>query len=162
MHVARVHDVDVPMLGGILRSNESHVGLAVRRVLDTGARDVALLGLSFKPQTDDLRESPFVEVAETLLGKGVRLRIYDPVVNPERLVGANLRYVESRLPHLREMLCSTPEEALAGAEVAIVGTSDTAALGALLARASGSRARRPGAAREPEIEALPGYEGLAW
>ena len=161
MHVARVHDVDVPMLGGILRSNDSHVGLAVRRVLDTGARDVALLGLSFKPQTDDLRESPFVEVAETLLGKGVRLRIYDPVVNPERLVGANLRYVESRLPHLREMLCSAPEEALAGAEVAIVGTSDTAALGALLA-APPARVLDVQGRLGAEIEALPGYEGLAW
>jgi GDP-mannose 6-dehydrogenase len=161
MHVARVHDVDVPMLGGILRSNDSHVNLAVRRVLDTGARDVALLGLSFKPQTDDLRESPFVEVAETLLGKGVRLRIYDPVVNPERLVGANLRYVESRLPHLREMLCSTPEEALAGAEVAIVGTPDAATLGALLA-APPARVLDVQGRLGAEIEALPGYEGLAW
>jgi GDP-mannose 6-dehydrogenase len=91
----------------------------------------------------------------------VRLRIYDPVVNPERLVGANLRYVESRLPHLREMLCSTPEEALAGAEVAIVGTSDAAALGALLAAPPARVLDVQGRLGE-EIEALPGYEGLAW
>ena len=71
MHLARVHDVDVPMLGGVMRSNESHLRLAVRRVLDMEARDVALLGLSFKAQTDDLRESPFVELAETLVGKGL-------------------------------------------------------------------------------------------
>jgi GDP-mannose 6-dehydrogenase len=161
MHVARVHDVDLPMLTGILRSNDSHVALAVRRVLDTGARDVALLGLSFKPQTDDLRESPFVEVAETLLGKGVRLRIYDPVVNPERLVGANLRYVESRLPHLREMLCSTPEQALAGAEVAVVGTSDPDAPRSLLAAPPAVVLDVQGRLG-PELEALPGYQGIAW
>ena len=104
MHLARVHDVDVPVLTGIMRSNESHLRLAVRRVLDAEAREVALLGLSFKPETDDLRESPYVELAETLVGKGVRLRIYDPIVNPERLIGANRRYIESHLPHLREML----------------------------------------------------------
>ena len=82
MHLARIHDVDVPMLTGILRSNESHLRLAVRRVLDAEAREVALLGLSFKPETDDLRESPYVELAETLVGKGVRLRIYDPDRQP--------------------------------------------------------------------------------
>ena len=112
MHLARIHDVDVPMLTGILRSNESHLRLAVRRVLDAEAREVALLGLSFKPETDDLRESPYVELAETLVGKGVRLRIYDPIVNPERLIGANRRYIESHLPHLQEMLVPTAGAAL--------------------------------------------------
>jgi GDP-mannose 6-dehydrogenase len=161
MHLARVHDVDVPMLTGILRSNESHLRSAVRRVLDVEARDVALLGLSFKPQTDDLRESPYVELAETLVGKGVRLRIYDPIVNPERLIGANRRYIESRLPHLQEMLVSTPSAALNGARVAVVGTSDSSTIQALVAA-------RPDHVLDvhgrlgAEAEALPGYEGIAW
>ena len=77
--------------------------------------------------TDDLRESPNVELAERLIGKGFEVRIYDPIVNPERLMGANLRYVESRLPHLRRLLVATPAEALSGAEAAIVATSDGAA-----------------------------------
>jgi GDP-mannose 6-dehydrogenase len=161
MHLARVNDVETPVLTGILRSNESHLRLAVRRVLDAEARDVALLGLSFKPETDDLRESPYVELAETLVGKGVRLRIYDPIVNPERLIGANRRYIESHLPHLQEMLVSTPDAALDGVRVAVVGTSDTATIRALVAA-------RPDHVLDvhgrlgTEAEALTGYEGIAW
>ena len=74
--------------------------------------------------TDDLRESPNVELAERLIGKGFEVRIYDPIVNPERLMGSNLRYIESRLPHLRRLLSATPREALQGCEVAVVATSD--------------------------------------
>jgi GDP-mannose 6-dehydrogenase len=161
LHLARVQDVDVPMLGGIMRSNESHLRLAVRRVLDTGARDVALLGLSFKPETDDLRESPFVEAAETLVGKGTRLRIFDPIVNPERLIGTNRRYIESRLPHLQEMLVSSPGEALLDAPVAVVGTSDASTVKALVS-ARPEHVLDLHGGLGPEVEALPGYEGIAW
>jgi GDP-mannose 6-dehydrogenase len=135
--------------------------LAVRRILDADAREVALLGLSFKPETDDLRESPYVELAETLVGKGVRLRIYDPIVNPERLIGANRRYIESHLPHLQEMLVSTPDTALNGARFAVVGTSDVDTIRALVAA-------RPDHVLDvhgrlgADAEALPGYEGIAW
>ena len=161
MHLARVNDVETPVLTGILRSNESHLRLAVRRILDAEARDVALLGLSFKPETDDLRESPYVELAETLVGKGVRLRIYDPIVNPDRLIGANRRYIESHLPHLQEMLVTTPEAALNDVPVAVVGTSDSATIKALVAA-------RPDHILDvhgrlgAEAEALAGYEGIAW
>jgi GDP-mannose 6-dehydrogenase len=161
MHVARVHDVDVPVLTGILRSNESHVRLAVRRVLDSEAREVALLGLSFKPETDDLRESPYVELAETLVGKGVRLRIYDPIVNPERLIGANRRYIERRLPHLQEMLAATPQGALDGASVAVVGTADPDTVRALV-EAGPDHVLDVHGRLGADVEALPGYEGIAW
>jgi GDP-mannose 6-dehydrogenase len=161
MHLARVHDVETPVLTGILRSNESHLRLAVRRVLDAEARDVALLGLSFKPETDDLRESPYVELAETLVGKGVRLRIYDPIVNPDRLIGANRRYIESHLPHLQEMLVTTPQAALNGVPVAVVGTSDSATIKALVAARPDHILDVHGRLGS-EAEALPGYEGIAW
>jgi GDP-mannose 6-dehydrogenase len=161
MHLARVNDVETPVLTGILRSNESHLRSAVRRVLDAEARDVALLGLSFKPETDDLRESPYVELAETLVGKGVRLRIYDPIVNPDRLIGANRRYIESHLPHLQEMLVSTPDAALDGVRVAVVGTSDSATIRALVA-ARPDRVLDVHGRLGAEAEALPGYEGIAW
>ena len=74
---------------------------AIDRVVGSEGRRVTLLGLSFKPGSDDLRESPYVDLAETLLGKGYEVRIYDPILNPSSLVGANRQYVESRLPHLR-------------------------------------------------------------
>ena len=100
LHMARVNDLDVPLLSGALRTNDLVVRDVLDRILATPARVVAMLGLSFKMDTDDLRESPNVELAELLLGKGFEVRIYDPIINPARLVGANLRYIEARLPHL--------------------------------------------------------------
>jgi GDP-mannose 6-dehydrogenase len=161
MHLARMTDVDLPMLNGVMRSNESHLRSATRRILDTGERVVALLGLSFKPQTDDLRESPYVELAEFLGGKGLEVRIFDPIIQPDRLFGSNRQYVEKHLPHLQRMLCSTPEEALDGAGVAVVATSDTDVLRALLAGPPAVVLDLHGSVG-PELEALPGYSGIAW
>ncbi len=161
MHLARMQDVDVPMIASVMASNESHLRRAVRRVLETGAREVALLGLSFKAQTDDLRESPYVELAETLTGKGVHVRIYDPIVNPDGLFGTNRRYVETRLPHLQGMLATSPAAALDGCRTAIVATTDPAVVQAIVEA-------RPDHVLDlcgrlgSEIEALPGYEGVAW
>ena len=122
IHRARSFDLDLPMLAGLLPSNDQHL----QRGHELGARDrarrVALLGLSFKPGTDDLRESPLVELAETLLGKGVELSIYDPVVSIEGLIGTNLAFAEERLPHLCRVLVPTAEAALIDADAAIVGT----------------------------------------
>ena len=119
------------------------------------------MGLSFKSNTDDLRESPNVELAERLIGKGYDLKVYDPIINPERLVGANRRQVEARLPHLSRLLVRRPETALADAEVAIVAHSDLPVRDALL------RLRPPliidlQGNLGPAIEELPGYEGIAW
>ena len=122
--MARVNAVDVPLLAGTLRTNELVITDVVDRLIASPFRTVAMLGLSFKMDTDDLRESPNVELAERLIGKGFDVRIYDPIVNPERLMGSNLRYVESRLPHLRRLLVATPDEALKGADAALVATSD--------------------------------------
>jgi GDP-mannose 6-dehydrogenase len=161
MHLARVTDVDLPMLNGVMRSNESHLRSATRRILDTGERVVALLGLSFKPQTDDLRESPYVELAEFLAGKGLEVRIYDPIINPDRLFGSNRQYVERHLPHLQRMLCFAPEDALRGAGVAVMATSDPDVVRAVLAAPPGVVLDLHGSVG-PELEALPGYAGIAW
>src|SRR5215475_5426326 len=161
MHLARVNGADLPLLAGALATNELVISEAVDRVLACDTRTVALLGLSFKMDTDDLRESPKVELAERLVGKGFDVRIYDPVVHPARLVGSNRRYVESKLPHLERLLTYEPGEALRGVGAAIVSSSDQAVLEALLAAPpphvidlSGRLGR--------EIESLPGYEGLGW
>jgi GDP-mannose 6-dehydrogenase len=161
MHIARVADVDVPMLNGIMRSNESHVRSATRLVLDSGERVIALLGLSFKPQTDDLRESPYVELAELLGGKGLEVRIFDPIIQPARLFGSNRQYVEKHLPHLQRMLCSTPEDAVRGAGVAVVATADGDVLRAVLDASPRVVLDLHGSV-SPELEALPGYSGIAW
>ena len=108
LDMARMNALDVPLLHGTLQTNELVIADVVDRLIASPYRTVAMLGLSFKMNTDDLRESPNVELAERLLGKGFEVRIYDPIVNPERLMGANLRYIESRLPHLRRLLVATP------------------------------------------------------
>jgi nucleotide sugar dehydrogenase len=161
LHQARMHGADLPLLAGTLATNELVVNEAVDRVVAYDGRTVALLGLSFKSDTDDLRESPNVELAERLIGKGFDVRIYDPVVNPARLIGANRRHVESKLPHLGRLLTHEPAEALRGADVAVVSSAERAVLDALLTipppHVIDISGRLGG-----EVESLPGYEGLGW
>jgi GDP-mannose 6-dehydrogenase len=119
-YAAKDKDVDMPMLDDVLRSNKRHIDRAVHAVLDHDPSQVGLVGLAFKPGTDDLRESPLVEVAERLLGKGVEIRIYDPNVRLSKLVGTNKSYVEEHLPHLSELLVSSLDE-LCESGVVVVG-----------------------------------------
>lgn len=166
LHLARMDGVDVPLLSGTLATNELAVREVVERVIDAGVRRVALLGLSFKSDTDDLRESPSVELAERLIGKGFEVSIYDPIVNPDRLVGANRRHVETRLPHLNRLLTSTPEEALADAEVVVVSSAERRAVRALESARDATTPPllvldlhgRLGAG----VEQLAGYQGVGW
>jgi GDP-mannose 6-dehydrogenase len=161
LDMARVNALDVPLLAGTLQSNELVIADVVDRIIASPYRTIAMLGLSFKMNTDDLRESPNVELAERLIGKGFDVRIYDPIVNPERLMGSNLRYIESRLPHLRRLLYATPREALEGSEAALVATSDRSAIDELRAAPPSwilDLHGRLGA----EVERLPGYEGIGW
>jgi GDP-mannose 6-dehydrogenase len=104
--LATVRGIDVPVLGAALASNDSHKSFLARRVMDRLAPGdtVLLLGLSFKSDTDDMRESPLVDLAETLIGKGYDLKIHDPDLKGRTLIGANLRYIEERLPHLSRLL----------------------------------------------------------
>ena len=161
LYLARSESIDIPLLSGTLASNRLSVDEAVDRVVAGEGNRIALLGLSFKSGSDDLRESPYVDLAETLLGKGYEVRIHDPVVNPSSLVGANRRYVESKLPHLRRILTDGPKEALAGADVALVSSSSPEVVEALL-DSPPSRIIDLDGRLGPEIEALQGYEGLAW
>jgi len=136
-----MNDVDLPLLAGAIHSNEITISSVVDRVVSARALNVALLGLSFKMQTDDLRESPYVTLAETLIGKGFNVRIHDPIVNPSRLVGTNSAYINAKLPHLRRLLAASAAEAISGADVAIVSSSDPAVADALVAEPSAAVAR---------------------
>jgi GDP-mannose 6-dehydrogenase len=160
-HLARQANVDTPLLVGTSATNDGMIRTTARELVDLATRDVALLGLSFKPETDDLRESPYVELAEMLIGKGIELRIYDPIVHPDALFGANRRYVEDRLPHLHRLLVPTPEAALAGAGAAVVASPHAEVVKALLASPPAvvvDLVGRLGA----EVEALDGYRGSCW
>jgi GDP-mannose 6-dehydrogenase len=131
VYAARMADVSVPLLSHVLPANEAHLQRAFDLVTAPGRRKVGLFGLAFKPGTDDLRESPMVELAERLLGKGYDLRIYDANVSLSRLMGANRAYIAERLPHLEDLLGDSVEEVLGHAEVCVVGCTDPAVLEAL-------------------------------
>jgi GDP-mannose 6-dehydrogenase len=121
LHRARQEDLELPVLQAIPRSNELQARLGVEAVLRTGKKRIGILGLSFKAGTDDLRESPLVYLAETLLGKGYELKIYDENVSMARLTGANKQYIEKVIPHISSLLSSSLDEVLAMAEVLVVG-----------------------------------------
>jgi GDP-mannose 6-dehydrogenase len=161
LHMARMNALDVPQLAGTARTNEIVVSSVLDRVIEGDSQVIAMLGLSFKADTDDLRESPNVELAERLIGKGFEVRIFDPIVNPDRLLGANLRHVQSRLPHLGRLLSSSPGEALHGSDTAIVATSDLSVVTGLGA-APPARIIDLTGRLGIEIERLPGYEGIGW
>jgi GDP-mannose 6-dehydrogenase len=121
VHAGRRADLELPLLESVLPSNESHLGRVFEAIVASGRRRVAMIGLSFKPGTDDLRESPLVALAERLLGKGLELSIYDPLVEHSNLVGANLEYIEKHVPHLSALLSSDLGSVMSGADVCVVG-----------------------------------------
>ena len=124
MYMAKNHDIDLPLTGSMLPSNRVHIDHAINKVLGLGSRKVAMIGLAFKPGTDDLRESPLVTLAERLLGKGVQLAIYDGEVHLSQLLGANKRYIEEHIPHIGELLRPTLEEVINHADVLVLGSGD--------------------------------------
>jgi GDP-mannose 6-dehydrogenase len=124
LHMAKQRDVELPMIGSLLASNRLHVEHAVEKILATGERKVAVIGLAFKSGTDDLRESPLVALVEQLIGKGLQLLIYDPEVSLSRLLGTNKRYIAEHLPHLGELLCSDLQKVAGHGKVVVLGSTD--------------------------------------
>ena len=112
-HHARTNGVSLPMLENLLPSNERHLQSLLGLITESGQDEVCILGLSFKANTDDLRESAMVEVAQTLLGRGFKVRIYDPALNLAALVGANKRVIDTKMPHLASLLHPDLKSALA-------------------------------------------------
>lgn len=114
-------DLETPLLRNILPSNEHHIDNAFRLIQQTGRKKIGILGLSFKAGTDDLRESPMVQLAEKLLGKGYDIRIYDRDVSMAALIGTNRYYIDQVIPHISTLLVSEVDDLLAHADVLIFG-----------------------------------------
>lgn len=133
-YLAKIHDVEIPMLAGIMPSNRDHLDLALQKLLATGKRNIGFVGLSFKTGTDDLRESPLVSLAEQLIGKGMQLSIYDPEVRLAQLLGANRSFIEKHLPHIGQMLRADIEGVIDESEVLVVGLADQAVFDTLASR----------------------------
>jgi GDP-mannose 6-dehydrogenase len=123
IHLARQFDGQLPVLDAVLPSNNQHVHRAVEMVLRTGKKKVAIIGLSFKAGTDDLRESPMVQLSKLLLGEGCELHIWDRDVSLGRLVGSNRQFIEQVIPHIGSLLVSELEDAIRSSEVIVIGTT---------------------------------------
>jgi GDP-mannose 6-dehydrogenase len=126
-HRAMTAEVATPLLDAALAVNENTINAAYEMVRSIGKRRVGMFGLSFKPETDDLRYSPMVELSERLIGRGFNIKIFDGVVRPSRLTGANLRYVNEHLPHLASLLVEDSEAIVDHSEVVVIGNRKAAA-----------------------------------
>jgi GDP-mannose 6-dehydrogenase len=120
LHAARQSNVRLPVLEAVLPSNQLQVEKALSLLLPRGRHAVGILGLSFKPHTDDLRESPAVELAERLLGKGFDLRIYDREVSLSRLHGSNRHYIDQAIPHISSLMQPTIEETIEPSQSVVI------------------------------------------
>ena len=162
-HRARELDLKLPLLESVLPSNAEHVARAVDLVLRSSKRKVGLLGLSFKAGTDDLRESPQVQLVKQLLGEGCQIKIWDSQVSMGHLVGTNRQFIEDEIPHIGSLLSSDIKNVVETAEIVVIGTHsvEVQELAAYL---------RPGQAvidlvhleRERRINVASPYEGICW
>jgi len=162
VHRAKGSHVEVPILESVLQSNEAHFRRTYELLTANGRRRVGLFGLAFKPGTDELRESPFVELAERLIGKGYDLRIYDPSIHLPSLTGTNREYIEEHLPHLKRLLADSASEVVEHAETCVVASrhSDVSrALEGAAGRLIIDLVRLPDTA---DLERKAEYHGVAW
>lgn len=123
IYYAQNNNIPIPMISSIPIANQTQISSAARDILSLRCRKVSFLGLSFKPGTDDLRESPNVILIKQLIGEGCSIRIYDPCVQEARLMGTNLAYIRSEIPHFEDLLVPTLGDAVDGAELIVVAHS---------------------------------------
>jgi len=121
---AKMHDLELPIMSAILPSNELQVSRGLRLIMEKGCKRIGVLGFSFKAGTDDLRESPMIEVIEHLIGKGYDLRIYDRNVSLASLVGANRDFILNHIPHISRLIVSGIDAVLDHAQTVVVGNKD--------------------------------------
>lgn len=162
LYRAKERDVDSPLLKAVLTSNQGHIQRSIALVEGTGRKKVGILGLSFKPGTDDIRESPTVHLVETLIGRGYQIGIYDEQVELSKLVGANKSFLETEIPHIASLMRSSLGEVVTNSEVVVV-TNGSAAFRqvARFMRAEQILIDLVGIAK-PTGDRQGAYEGICW
>jgi len=123
-YAAKSRDLDLPILNSILRSNELQIAKGLHRIVERGNARIGILGFSFKAGTDDLRESPMIEIIERLAGKGYDLRIYDKNVQLAKLVGANRDFILNHIPHISKLMVDDVDAVLRHGETIVIGNKD--------------------------------------
>ena len=154
--------VPVPFLKNVLPSNQAVIDRTYDAIARHGRQRVALFGLAFKQGTDDLRESPFVVLAEKLIGKGYEVSIFDRSVQVARLTGSNRAYIEREIPHLERLLAADPAAALDGATLAVIGHCGKPDRPALMAALNGQHVLDLAGIAELREHAGIRYQGLCW
>ena len=119
-HWAKERDVDTPVLNAILPSNQGQLRRAIELVESTHCQKIGVLGLSFKPATDDVRESPTITLIETLVGRGYEVSVYDEIIDPEKLIGVNKAFLERMLPHIASLMRRSLEEVIREVDVVVI------------------------------------------
>ncbi len=120
MYDAKTNDIDCPVLGAVLESNQKQIQAGVEMIEKTGRKNIGVLGLSFKAKTDDVRESPVVPIIETLLGRGYSVTVFDEHVVPDQLIGSNRAFLDRELPHIASLMRQTLNEVVESSEVLVV------------------------------------------
>ncbi len=123
-YLAKMLDLETPLLNSLILSNNLQILMTIKKIISFNKRRIGIAGFSFKAGTDDLRESPLVEVIETLIGKGYDLKLYDKNVSLARLVGANKEYINGRIPHISSLMVDSLDDLLSDREVIIIGNKD--------------------------------------
>lgn len=121
MYKGKSLDIDLPLINAILPSNQRQIEKGIKMIAEKGNKKIGILGFSFKAGTDDLRESPLVNVIEYLIGKGYELKLYDKNVNLAALTGANQDYILNHIPHISKLMASSMDEVLNFAETIVIG-----------------------------------------
>lgn len=117
-------DIDVPIIGSIMASNERQIEKGLKMIMDKGSKKVGILGFSFKAGTDDLRESPLVEIIERLIGKGYDVKLYDQNVKIASLVGANKDYILNQIPHISNLMVDSIDKVMDHSDTLVIGNGD--------------------------------------
>jgi GDP-mannose 6-dehydrogenase len=162
MHKARELDCEPQVLRSVLASNTSQIEEAYRLIKRTGKRKVAMLGLSFKPGTDDLRESPIAALVEVLVGKGHEVAIYDREVLLARLHGSNRAYIEQTIPHISRLMKPTIDSAITESDVIVIAKRSLDYLEAVKRLRNGHQVIDLASLFPPPQEGVPNYEGICW
>jgi GDP-mannose 6-dehydrogenase len=162
LHEIKKRDLNSPVLEAILPSNENQIEVAFSRIKKLQKRKIGLVGLSFKPGSDDLRESPMVDLAERLIGKGYDVLIYDREVSLAKIFGSNKQFIETIIPHVSSLMRDSLEEVVSSSEIVIVAKKSEE-VAAALARLNGSHVVLDlvRAVKGP-TEVHTRYEGLCW
>jgi GDP-mannose 6-dehydrogenase len=121
LSLAQERDIATPFLSQILPSNQAIIERSFAAIAAHGRQPVALFGLAFKNGTDDLRESPYVLLAEKLIGKGFSLKIFDRCVEAARLTGSNRAYIDREIPHIERLMVDDVDAALEGSRIVVIG-----------------------------------------